>query len=187
MTSENEENNYKKFEFLTFEDFKRLAKNDKISNYEKIGFPDSYRKGYEDLIFRDITSKLGGLREQGKTILDIGCGCSELANMMIDQCGKNESTLLLIDSDEMLSLLPDKPYIHKFPCRFPDCPNLFKQYENQVDSILIYSVLQHVFIEASIFSFLDKASELLRDGGEILIGDIPNISKRKRFFSLVQV
>jgi hypothetical protein len=33
------------------------------------------------------------------------------------------------------------------------------------------------------FYFLDKAVALLKDGGRLLIGDIPNISKRNRFFA----
>ena len=33
------------------------------------------------------------------------------------------------------------------------------------------------------FGFLDRSFSLLAEGGEMLIGDIPNISKRKRFFS----
>jgi hypothetical protein len=35
----------------------------------------------------------------------------------------------------------------------------------------------------NVFAFIDKACELLSDDGEMLIGDIPNVSKRKRFFS----
>jgi hypothetical protein len=44
-------------------------------------------------------------------------------------------------------------------------------------------VLQYVFAESSVFEFLDQSLLLLDRGGEMLIGDIPNISKRKRFFS----
>jgi hypothetical protein len=183
MSKNEKAEDFKKFEFLTFEDFKRRAKDNKMSCYEKIGFPDSYRKGYENLIFKDIKSKLGGLRGKNKVILDIGCGCSELASMMIKLCQKNASKLLLVDSDEMLSLLPNGSSIEKFPARFPDCPVLLEKYAGKVDSVLIYSVLQHVFLEDSLFVFLDTACELLKEGGEILIGDIPNISKRKRFFS----
>ena len=175
--------NERKFGFLTFESFKKLAKDEKLSNYEKIGFPDEYRKGYGNIIFRDITSKLRHLNEKGGTVVDIGCGCSELALMMIELCERNNSELVLIDSDEMLSLLPNRSFIKKFPCRFPECPSIFGKYSADVDCILIYSVIQVVFLEASIFDFIDNACKLLKDGGEMLIGDIPNVSKRKRFFS----
>ena len=33
------------------------------------------------------------------------------------------------------------------------------------------------------FYFIDEAVKLLNDGGRLLIGDIPNISKRNRFFA----
>lgn len=183
MNAGENDKDYKKFESLTFEDFKRLAKNEKLSRYEKIGFPDAYRKGYEEAIFEDIKSKLKGLREKKKIVLDIGCGCSELAFMMLDLCERNNSKLLLVDSEEMLSVLPNKPFVEKFPGRFPDCLGLLEKYKGNVDVILVYSVIQHVFLESNVFVFIDKACELLKDGGEMLIGDIPNVSKRKRFFS----
>ena len=49
--------------------------------------------------------------------------------------------------------------------------------------ILVYSVLQYVFVDASVFDFVDACLELLAPEGQLLIGDIPNVSKRKRFFS----
>lgn len=177
------ERDYEKFKDLTFEDFKRLALEEGLSGYEKIGFPDEFRAGKEEAIFADITSKMAALSRPGSVILDLGCGCSGLAHMVIEQCGKTGNTLLLVDSEEMLSLLPDEPFIEKHACRFPDCPGLMDEYAGAVDGILVYSVLQHVFLEASVFDFLDRACTLLAEGGEMLLGDIPNVSKRKRFFS----
>ncbi|RJX19158.1 MAG: class I SAM-dependent methyltransferase [Desulforudis sp.] len=174
---------YRKFEDLTFDDFRKHAMDESLDCYEKIGFPEEYRKGYERYIFADIKGKLEGLRTKRKTVLDLGCGCSDLAEMVIENCRKNGSRLLLVDSREMLSRLPDDEFIEKFACRFPECQRLFDRYRGKVDAIIVYSVIQHVFLEANIFNFLDKACELLSDGGEVLIGDIPNISKRKRFFA----
>lgn len=167
----------------TFEDYKRMAQDPSLSCYEKVGFPDSYRKDTEPFIFEDILSKLPILMQQGKTILDIGPGCSTLPNMLIDLCERNNHTLLLVDSDEMLALLPDKPFIHKCSGQFPKVDNLIPAFDNKVDCILSYSVLQIVFKESNIQQFVDKALSLLSDGGELLFGDIPNISKRKRFFA----
>ena len=42
--------------------------------------------------------------------------------------------------------------------------------------------MHYVFAEGNVFSFIDKAIQLLAAGGELLIGDIPNTSQRKRFF-----
>ena len=103
--------------------------------------------------------------------------------MMIENCEKTGSLLLLVDCPEMLSSLPDKSFIKKYPGCFPDCPKLFEDYEGKVDAINVYSVMHSVFLEASLFDFIDNACRLLNDQGELLIGDIPNISKRKRFFA----
>jgi tRNA1(Val) A37 N6-methylase TrmN6 len=128
MTARENDKEYKKFESLTFEDFKRLAKDETLSCYGKIGVPDEYRKGYEAAIFEDIKSKLKGLREKRKIVLDIGCGCSELAFMILDLCERNNSKLLLVDSEEMLSFLPNKPFVEKFPGCFPACLGLLEKY-----------------------------------------------------------
>jgi hypothetical protein len=169
---------------LTFEDFRRMARDDSLSPYEKIGFPDSYRRGKEEAIFRDILGKLTNLGKTGKTVVDIGPGCSDLPRMLIDLCRRQGHTLVLIDSQEMLDHLPDEPFIVKVPGRYPDeCGWIFERYAGKVDAILCYSVLHHVFGVADIFSFVDLSLGLLAEGGEMLIGDVPNISKRKRFFS----
>ena len=174
---------YSRFAELTFDDFKRMAKDDSLSRYEKIGFPNSYREGKEESIFADIRAKLPALSEKNKTIVDVGPGCSELPLMMVDLCRANGHTLLLVDSEEMLSRLPDQPFIKKFPAYFPRCESLFKEYGGRVDVILAYSVLHYIFAESNMWDFLDRSLTLLSPGGEMLIGDIPNISKRKRFFS----
>ena len=72
----------------------------------------------------------------------------------------------------------------KHPGRFPqEVAWLFEEYGGRVDAILAYSVLHYVFAEANVFDFLDRSMSLLAEGGQMLIGDIPNVSKRKRFFS----
>lgn len=175
---------FEKFRNLKFEDFKRLAKDDALSQYEKIGFPDVYREGKEDRIFSDIICKLGNLHKQKQLVIDIGPGCSGLAHMMIELCRRNEHHLCLIDSEEMLAYLPDAPFLTKIPARYPQqCKWLFAEYRGKVNTILAYSVLHYIFAEASVFEFLDLSLSLLADGGEMLVGDIPNVSKRKRFFS----
>jgi hypothetical protein len=63
---------------------------------------------------------------------------------------------------------------------------LIADYAGRVDVLLSYSVLHYIFVESSIWAFLDTSLEMLGHGGEMLIGDIPNVSKRKRFFSSPQ-
>jgi len=175
---------YDRFKDLTFDAFRKLAKDETLSQYEKVGFPDSYRKGKSEMIFRDVKHKLKNLSKNNQVVIDIGPGCSNLPLMLIDLCRKQNHTLLLIDSQEMLDHLPDEPFITKVPAYYPsECMWLFDKYASKADVILAYSVVHYVFAEGNLFDFLDRSLSLLAEGGEMLIGDIPNVSKRKRFFS----
>jgi hypothetical protein len=169
---------------LTFDDFKRRARDESLTAFEKIGFPNTYREGKEERIFQDITGKLSNLKKEHQTVLDIGPGCSGPAFMMVEWCRQHGDKLLLIDSQEMLGHLPDEPFLEKLVGRYPDeCREMLIKYRGRVDAIVCYSVLHYIYGETNLFSFLDQSLALLADGGEMLIGDIPNVSKRKRFFS----
>ncbi|MEP7291958.1 MAG: SAM-dependent methyltransferase [Chloroflexota bacterium] len=173
-----------RFTDLRYADFRRMALDPSLSHYEKIGFPDSYRAGCGEAIFADICRKLTRLDKRGLTVLDIGCGCSDLPRLLIDHCRQHDQRLILIDAPEMLALLPKAPFIRKIPACYPDeCPQLFSQFAGCIDVILTYSVLQIVFAEGDVFSFLNRSLGLLADGGQMLVGDLPNASKRRRFFS----
>jgi hypothetical protein len=103
--------------------------------------------------------------------------------MLIDWCGRQGHTLLLCDSPEMLGHLPDDPCVVKLPGRYPvEVPRLFAEYAGRVNGMVTYSVLHYVFAEQPLFDFIDRSLGLLADGGRFLIGDIPNVTKRKRFF-----
>jgi hypothetical protein len=183
LTVQSRNQGYERFAELTFDDFRRMATDDSLSNYEKIGFPDEYREGSEEAIFEDILAKLPALTRTQRTILDIGPGCSDLPRMLDELCQRQDHTLILIDSGEMLDHHPDRPGLRKAPGSFPECADDLADSRGAVDAILAYSVLHYVFPEGSVFGFLDRAIELLAPGGTMLIGDIPNTSKRKRFFS----
>jgi hypothetical protein len=168
---------------LTFEDFKKLASDDTLTQYEKVGFPAAYREEKEELIFQDICRKLPNLHEKHQTVLEIGPGCSGPAFMIVQWCRERSQKLILIDSEEMLKELPNEPFIEKFAGHYPDeCSQFFDLYAGKVNAIVCYSVLHYVFAETNLFDFLDRSLSLLAEGGEMLVGDIPNVSKRKRFF-----
>jgi hypothetical protein len=175
---------YQRFKDLTFDGFRELALEGGLSCYQQIGFPDSYRHGHEEVIFQDVCGKLPALDDAGKVVLDIGPGCSGLPRMLIDLCRAREHRLILCDSAEMLVHLPDGPGILKVAGRYPrEAGPVFADYAGRVDVILCYSVLHYVFAEQPLFDFLDRTLDLLAPGGACLLGDIPNVSKRKRFFS----
>lgn len=166
---------------LNYEGFRELAKNPALSKYERIGFPDAYRAEFEETIFLDITSKLPCLNETGKTIVDIGAGSSGLPLLLSEAALRHQNSLVLIDSSEMLDHLPDCPNTTKLRGRFPDCHSAIAP--QSVDAIICYSVLQYVFVDMNVFEFVDRALSLLAIGGRFLIGDVPNVSMRKRFFA----
>lgn len=177
---------YKQFENLSYEDFRRRAKDDTLTLHEKVGFPNSYREGKEELIFEDILYKLPLLQTYNKTVIEVGPGCSRLPFMLIEICEANNHELIFVDSPEMLEQLPDKPFIKKVDGFYPRCEGLFLEYRKRIDVFLSYSVFQMIFIESNIWEAFDRSLELLAPGGEMLIGDIPNVSKRKRFFTSQQ-
>ena len=168
---------------LDFAGFARLADDESLSKYEKIGFPDSYRAGHEAAIFADIRAKLPRLAERGLTVLDIGPGCSDLPGMLVDLCRAQGHRLHLVDSPEMLRQLPDADFIEKRPGLFPKDRQAVADLIGRVDVMLCYSVLHYVFVDANPFDFIDLSVELMAPGGEFLIGDVPNVSKRRRFFA----
>jgi cyclopropane fatty-acyl-phospholipid synthase-like methyltransferase len=176
---------------LSFDDFKKRAKDSQLSKWEKIGFPDTYRKETEVSIFRDIVEKLNLDDQKTNNILDVGCGCSGLVELLINYSVKEEKNLSLIDSEEMLSNIDteikiDYPNIHLMPGYFPDVEMNDTTNTGKFNAILVYSVIQYPFLEGNIYKFIHRCIELLAEGGRLLIGDIPNFSKRERFLASKQ-
>lgn len=178
-------NSTNRFSNLGYKDFANMAKDDSLSRHEKVGFPDSYREGKEQAIFDDIKFKMRAANiPTNGVILDIGPGCSQLPIYLSEFCSKNNNKLLLVDSPEMLSLIPDiKDITEKHPGYYPDVDSIIRDYQESIHFILCYSVFHYIFEEGNIWKFLDESLSLLAEGGALLIGDIPNISMRKRFFS----
>ena len=168
---------------LTFEDFRKLAQRDTLSKYERIGFPDAYRQGIEMTIFQDITTKVTNINKKSMSVIDIGPGCSDLPCLLIDHCSRHLHRLALVDSQEMLNRLPEHRFISREASRFPDCRQFIADRAESADVIICYSVFQYVFGHSCIYDFLDSALSLLAPHGQFIIGDIPNVSRRKRLLS----
>jgi 2-polyprenyl-3-methyl-5-hydroxy-6-metoxy-1,4-benzoquinol methylase len=169
---------------LRYEDFKALASEESLSLHERIGFPDAYREGYEDVILDDMRAKATNLDREGGAIVDVGCGCGVLTNSLVQFCDRMRHSVTLVDAEEVLRRLPEGPNIHKVPGRFPvEAARALEDRKGSVDVVIAYSVLQYVVQDSDPFDFIDRALELLAPGGQVLIGDIPNLSMRRRFFS----
>ena len=173
-----------RFSGLTYEDFRRIAADPTLSANEKIGMPDPTRLGFDASILADILHKVPSLARPEQIVVDIGCGCGTFAHHFIAYCGELEHKLVLIDSPEMLDHLADFPNIHKVSGRFPLNERLIKnQISGGADVVLAYGVLSAVFVDSNPFLFLDRAAALLRNGGHLLVGDVPNASKLRRFLA----
>lgn len=172
-----------RFDSLGFSDFRKMAGDPNLSPNERIGFPDAYRQGFDAAIHADITAKVPNLQKEGITVLDIGPGCAGLPRLLIENCNSRNQRLVLIDSPEMLAHLPDAGNIVKIPGFYPDCMDDSRDWTGKFDAIVCYSVFHYVFVEARFWRFIDLSIRLLAPGGQMLIGDIPNVSKRKRFFA----
>jgi hypothetical protein len=171
---------------LDYEGFRRLATDPRLSPHEKIGFPPDYREGFEAAILADIMAKLPAIATgEGLRIADIGPGCAGLPRLLIDLCRDRGHTILLIDSPEMLALLPDAPDVAiKCPGLYPkNAGEARRRLGGPADAILCYSVLHYIYLDSNLFDFIDATVAMLAPAGRALIGDIPNHSKRRRFFA----
>jgi hypothetical protein len=175
---------FSKFDDVTYEAFRRRATDPKLSLHEKVGFPDRYREGKESLILDDICSKLTRLSLREQVVVDVGAGCGELTRRFMERCAEQGHRLIQVDSPEMLALLPEAPHVEQVPGRFPDdCGELLDELRGRAHCVLAYGVLSSVFVESNVFEFVDRSLELLAEGSQLLLADLPNLSKRKRFFS----
>jgi len=166
-----------------FKEFAKMANDHNLSPNQKIGFPDTYREGYEEIIFSDILGKIKTLDSENQIVLDIGPGCAGLPKLLIEHCRNKQHELILIDSQEMLNFLPDGAAITKLAGFYPVCAELLSPWQGKTNAIICYSVLHYIFKEALFWKFIDISLRMLAPGGQLLLGDIPNVSKRKRFFS----
>lgn len=169
----------RRFDDLTFDGFRALAADESLSPSERIGFPDAYREGAEPEILADILAKLPPLEAEGSRFLDVGPGCGKLALLLLEHCEQRGHDVVLVDSSEVLGRLPDHARVRKLVGRFPDVAPDGECF----DAILAYSVVHYVFADGDLDAFLDAALTLLAPGGRLLLGDVPNVSKRARFFS----
>jgi hypothetical protein len=170
------------YDVAGYDEFRARARAEGLSGNQKAGFPDEFRAGRSAVILADIEAKLPAFAQPGARLLDIGTGCSDLSHEILRRAGERGQNLTLVDSAEVLSKLADVPGTEKVEGPFPACIDALR-HAAPFDAILVYSVIQYVFVESSLHGFIDAALSLL-DGtaGALLIGDIPNASMRKRFF-----
>lgn len=174
----------RRFADISFESFRARARDASLTANEKIGYPEEFRAGMTPLLVAEIEAKLPAFAGSARAILDIGIGCGELGQEILRLSAARGHRLVGVDSAEMLDLLPDAPGFARVPGRFPDCLEAVRaEAPGGFDAIVTYGVLSCVFADGNVFGFVDTALSLLAPGGRMLVGDLPNFSRLRRFLS----
>ena len=158
----------------SFDNYARLARQQEAGNTEVAG-RYSFQSSAERRIIRDVTDKLA--LDSDDSLLEVGCGPGNILLPLSYQVARSAG----IDNHAALERLAARcgtpMHIELHPGDFlsMELPELL------FSKVLIYSVLQYVDSRASAIQFLRRALSLLRPGGRLLIGDLPNQDKKRRF------
>ena len=157
----------------TFQQYGKLAK----SEFSHTVASGRYRVHVESEphMIRDIISKLE-LKSTDR-LLEIGCGAGNLliplSFMVAEATGIDHPNVI-----ERLGRRFTDPGLRLIGTDFLD----YQPAPDELyDRVLINSVLEALTDEAEAIEFIEKAAGLLAPRGRLLIGDIANVDKKKRF------
>jgi ubiquinone/menaquinone biosynthesis C-methylase UbiE len=131
----------------------------------------------EKYIFEDIIIKLK-LDRRELSLLDVGCGCGNLVKYMAKYSDQKKINVTLCDIKPVILELKKKYKSKRI--KFLDNEFIKINFKQKYDRILIYSALQCM---NDVKKNIQKAYSLLKKGGILLIGDLPNIDRKFRFQS----
>ena len=144
----------------------------------------AFDAGKEKYIVNDIINKLD--LKEGQTLFDIGGGAGLVAELLIKKLFELGVSITLMDLAELIDVLKEElisanvlkdSKVEFIKGYFPDD---FKQPQKKFDRILLYAVLMDV---DDPFEIIDEGLKLLKPYGKLLLGDLPNISRKGRFLS----
>jgi len=132
-------------------------------------------KHSEKKIFNYIVKRLNLKKDDN--LLDIGCGAGLLCNYLTKHCIKNKINLSLNDIPEIIEFVKNKnkksKYIKYISSEFQN-----KNFDKKFNKVLCYSVIQ---CTNNPRIFFKKILKVVGNQSLILVGDIPNTSKKMRF------
>lgn len=132
------------------------------------------QKFAETYMIQDVLNKLELTKHD--TLLEIGCGMGTLLfpfSLIVKEAYG-------IDHPALITRLKNSPYPE-------NCSLLAGNWLEdgfqlpEMTKILIYNVIQHACSFEKAITFIEKALPYLPLGGKLLVGDIPNTSRKKRF------
>lgn len=162
---------------ITFENYGLAAQ--KEANVTVVSGRYAVQQSAERLIVRDVAEKLN--LQPDDRLLEIGCGPGNLLIPLSFEVAHATG----IDHPEVCRRLRARfsdPRIDVIPTNFFDYEPKGEVY----DKILIYSVVNTLADRDEAFRFIDKAVGLLKRGGRLLLGDIANADRKRRFLASEQ-
>ncbi len=158
---------------VSFENYGRRA-GAGLSYTEKAG-RHNFQRGAESLILDDVVAKLRPGPDDD--LLEIGCGAGNLLiplSFRVNACVGIDHPGCIADLRKRFS----DPRMSALEGNFLDM-----RVEGTFSLILIYSVVHLLSDLDEVTQFIDKAITLLRPGGRLLVGDIPNEDRMRRFLA----
>lgn len=156
----------------SFLNFEMLAGKDDLSDIVISGRYE-FQKESEKYVIVDIKKKLE--LSQNDSLLEIGCGTGNLLIPLSADIKKAHG----IDNHNAISRLIKRDPTRKIDTTIGTFQDAHLQ--NYFSKILIYSVIHYLSDLDEVIQFIKKALSLLEPNGTVLIGDIPNIDKKKRY------
>ena len=121
-------------------------------------------------------------------VLELGCGTGLLLSRIAPLCdsyiGADISATGLDNIRELQKLRDD---LHNITLLERAADNLEDFADHTVDTVVINSVIQHFPDVAYLVSVLKGAARLVKPGGHIFVGDVPNLLLREVFHTSVQL
>jgi 2-polyprenyl-3-methyl-5-hydroxy-6-metoxy-1,4-benzoquinol methylase len=158
---------------VSFENYAIRAKQN--LSYTIIAGRCSLQQADEKNIIHDIISKLE--LSPDDDLLEIGCGPGNLLiplSFLVRKATGIDHPCVL----ERLATRFDDEAIEGIAGNFLDL-----NIDRQFSKVLVYSVLHYLSDEDEVIYFVEKAVHLLRPGGILLLGDIPNADRKARFLA----
>ena len=148
-----------------------------------------FKKTEKETIKNGVTMAI--LERNGKTLtveykmvkdcnlIDIGCGAGPVCDYMVKYAKKNKINLTLNDIPEVIRFLK-KRYKKNKNIKYLSGEFQKQKIKKRFNKVLCYSVIQ---CTNNPKVFFNEILNIVSDQSSILIGDIPNTSKKKRFLT----